>query len=362
MLQQLTAQLQAGCDLNDEQITAAVAQLLDENTPVEIKANFLEALARKGETPAEIAGFARELLKYAVLPELDPATRSGVILDVVGTGGDKACTFNISTAAALICAAAGVRVAKHGNRAATSLCGSADVLEKLGVRIDLSPELAAQWLRDRGFAFFFAPIYHPAFKHVAPARRQCAQRGQRTIFNFLGPLLNPARPTAMLVGVPRPELCEPIARVLQALGVKRAMVVCGCVGQVSDGVSTEQLAGPEAQHNFMDELSTLGPSTVAEFYNHGEFSISTFGLNALAIQHACLSDLRGGDAELNANIIRAILSGTERGPKRDVVLLNAGAALVVAGKVSSVSEGWAMALELIEKGEAARKLDQIRST
>src|SRR5262249_42927094 len=161
-------------------------------------------------------------------------------------------------------AAAGVRVAKHGNRAITSQSGSADVLEALGVRIDLGPEEAARALRERGFAFFFAPNYHPAFKHIGPARKLCAERGQRTIFNFLGPLLNPARPTAQLVGVPRPELCEPIARVLQTLGVRRAMVVCGAGSD----------AGPAGGKTFLDELSTLGESTVAEFYQDRAFAVS----------------------------------------------------------------------------------------
>ena len=151
------------------------------------------------------------------------------ILDVVGTGGDRLSTFNISTTVAILCAAAGVAVAKHGNRAVTSSVGSADVIEALGIRVDLSPADAARALREHGFAFFFAPNFHPAFKNIAPARKLCAERGQRTIFNILGPLLNPARPSAMLVGVPRPELCEPMARALQSLGARRGMVVCGSV-------------------------------------------------------------------------------------------------------------------------------------
>src|SRR5204862_3184531 len=170
------------------------------------KADFLTRLALKGETISEIAAFARALRAKAVQASLDAETRSREILDVVGTGGDRLGTFNISTTAAIICAAAGVIVAKHGNRAATSQCGSADVLETLGVPIALPPEEAAQSLHDHGFAFFFAPNYHPAFRNVAAARKLCAQRGQRTIFNYLGPLLNPASPTSMLVGVPRPEL------------------------------------------------------------------------------------------------------------------------------------------------------------
>src|ERR1051325_8835024 len=165
---------------------------------------------------------------------------------VCGTCGDRLNTFNISTTVAIICAAAGIAVAKHGNRAITSQAGSADVLEVLGIKIDLPPAEAARSLRERNFAFFFAPNYHPAFKHIAPARKLCADRGQRTIFNFLGPLLTPAQPSAQLVGVPRPELCEPLARVLQSLGVRRGMVVSGQVPGGADGV------------RYMDELSTLG--------------------------------------------------------------------------------------------------------
>ena len=222
------------------------------------KADFLAALAQKGETPDEITAFARELREKSIPPPLDAATRSREILDVVGTGGDRLSTFNISTTVAILCAAAGVTVAKHGNRAVTSSVGSADVVEELGIKVDLSPAEAARALREHGFAFFFAPHFHPAFKHIAPARKLCAERGQRTIFNILGPLLNPARPSAMLVGVPRPELCEPMARALQSLGVRRGMVVCG-----------------SAARKRLDELSTLGTSDVAEFYQERGFSVSS---------------------------------------------------------------------------------------
>jgi anthranilate phosphoribosyltransferase len=360
MLQDLTAQLQQGKDLEADQIAAAVSALVSETIAPETKADFLEALARKGETPDEIAGFVRELLDHAVTPELDPDTRSGAILDVVGTGGDRLGTFNISTAAALICAAAGVRVAKHGNRAATSQCGSADVLEKLGVRIDLGPDEAAQWLRERSFAFFFAPKYHPAFKHVAPARKLCAQRGQRTIFNFLGPLLNPARPTAQLVGVPRPELCEPIARVLQSLGLRRVMVVCGRIERLDAGSGAIGQSTLQTTEVYMDELSTLGTNTIAEFYHAHGLATSAFSPAGLPTQPAALADLCGGDPETNAHVIRSILNGIEHGPKRDIVLLNAAAALFVAGKAASISQGWDLAVELIESGRAAQKLEELR--
>src|SRR6185437_5226136 len=220
----------AGRHLTDEQAHLAVNQIIDENVPAALKADFLCHLALKGETVQEIAAFARALREKAVQPPLDAAWReSHEILDVCGTGGDRLNTFNISTTVAIICAAAGVPVAKHGNRAITSQAGSADVLEALGIQINLAPAEAARSLQERKFAFFFAPSYHPAFKYIGPARKLCADRGQRTIFNFLGPLLNPARPGAQLVGVPRPELCEPLAQVLQSLGAHRGMVVSGKV-------------------------------------------------------------------------------------------------------------------------------------
>src|SRR5258706_4068509 len=184
------------------------------------------------------------------------------MLKVCGTGGDRLNTFNISTTVALVCAAAGVAVAKHGNRAITSQAGSADELEALGIRIDLVPAEAARSLQERNFAFFFAPNYHPAFKHLCPARKLCAERGQRTIFNFLGPLLNPVRPSAQLVGVPRPDLCQPLARVLQSIGVRHGMVVCGEVQEAESKVQGPEGRGPEGR--FLDELSTLGDTTVAE--------------------------------------------------------------------------------------------------
>src|SRR5262245_38432769 len=181
----------------------AVADLIDEKASAETKADFLAALAQKGEAAEEIAAFAQELRDRSIAPPIDAETRAREILDVCGTGGDRLNTFNVSTTVGIIAASAGIAVAKHGNRAITSQAGSADVLEALGIRVDLTPEAAARSLRDHQFAFFFAQSYHPAFKHIASARRICAERGQRTIFNFLGPLLNPARPSAQLVGVPR---------------------------------------------------------------------------------------------------------------------------------------------------------------
>lgn len=415
MLEQLTEQLARGGPLAGPQVALAVGELVNEAVTAELKAAFLTALAKKGETTEEIAAFARELRDRSVPPPLDAETRSREILDVCGTGGDRLNTFNISTTVALVAAAAGVTIAKHGNRAITSQAGSADVLEALGVPVELSPEEAARSLREHGFAFFFAPKYHPAFRHIAPARKLCAERGQRTIFNFLGPLLNPARPTAQLVGVPRPELCEPVARVLQSLGVRRGLVACGDIAtsyvfswsdlplmDVGQGIQFQNAEGQRhpmmlrdamrhaelngkvlvelpgearvfrhgdpaklvaagtiepPQH--LDELSTLGPNTIAEFYQDRGFSTSVMSPENFPLQYATLADLAGGDKQVNAEIVRRILRGEERGPKRDAVLLNAAAALFVAGRVKSLVEGWEHAAELLDSGKAMAKLGSL---
>jgi anthranilate phosphoribosyltransferase len=347
VLETFIAQLDRSQELTDEQVRLAIEQLTDEAIPVTSKAAFLAALARKGESTREITAFARELRARAVQPVLDGDLGVGEILDVVGTGGDRLGTFNISTTAALLAAAAGARVAKHGNRASTSRIGSADVLEALGIPHDLGPDQAVASLRRHRFAFFFAPKYHPAFRHIIAARKLCAECGQSTIFNFLGPLLNPARPTAMLVGVPRPSLCEPLARVLQSLGVRRAMVVCGLV---HDETGTER---------YLDEISTLGPTSVAEFYQEHALACSTLHPEHFHLRTAALNDLCGGDGETNARIVREILTGRDQGPKRDAVLLNTAAALFVAGQANSLQQGWEQAALAIDSGRAQKKLEEL---
>ena len=342
MLATLTGSVKNGTALTDAQVVLAVAELIQEEVAADVKAEFLTALALKGETEAEIAAFARALRDMSLTPPLDAETRAGEILDVVGTGGDRLNTFNISTTVALLAASAGIRVAKHGNRAVTSKSGSADVLEALGIRTDLSPVEAAASLKNHHFAFFFAPAFHPAFRHIAPARKLCAQRGQRTLFNILGPLLNPARPTAQLTGVPHPRWCGPLAAVHKALGVRRGMVVCGRVGDA-----------------WLDELSTLGENTIAEYRLETDVIVSTTVCDPYRVRPATLADLVGGDARTNAAIVRDILTGRERGPKRDAVLFNAGAALFVAGRVSSIDAGWDLAAELIESGQAEAKLREL---
>lgn len=342
MLESLTRQLSDSTSLTSDQVDNAVAHLIDKTVPAEVKADFLTALARKGETVDEIAAFARALREKCTPLPLHPETRALEILDVCGTGGDRLNTFNISTTVALVAAAAGIFVAKHGNRAITSQAGSADVLEALGIAIDLSPEKAGVFLREHRFIFLFAPNYHPTFKHIAAARKLCAEKGQRTIFNFLGPLLNPARPTAQLVGVPRRELCEPVARVLQLLGVRRGMVVSGAVGLAQ-----------------LDELSTLGENAIAEFYQERGFHTSVLSPHQFPLQKAALEDLCGGDAKANAEIVRRLLRGEEKGPKRDAVLLNSAAALFVANRAKSLADGWDLAAEVIDSGKADQKLVEL---
>lgn len=344
MFEELTEHLAAGHDLDEGQVCSALTGLMHETDTPEAKAAFLTALAKKGESVDEIAVFARELRERATAVPVSDRLRQGEILDVCGTGGDKLNTFNISTTVAILCAAAGVTVAKHGNRAITSKSGSADVLKALGIPTELSPEEAAANLETKGFAFLFALGYHPAFKHIMPARKLCAEQGQRTIFNFLGPLLNPARPSAQIVGVPNPSLCEPLARVLQALGVRRGMVVCG------------EIAGTEQR---MDEFSTLGETTIAEFYQEKGFSVTRLSPADFPIQPVTLADLAGGDAEENAETTRKILQGADTGPRAEAVLLNAGAALFVAGRAGSIGEGFDAAREVITDGRAAAKLAEL---
>jgi anthranilate phosphoribosyltransferase len=256
------------------------------------------------------------------------------VFDTCGTGGDRSGTFNISTAAAIVMAACGVRVAKHGNRSVSSRCGSADVLEALGVNVAASPSSVERCLNDVGIAFFFAPTFHPAMRHAVQARREL---GIPTAFNLLGPLTNPAGARRQLVGVPRPELTELIARALAHLGSERAWVVHGADG--------------------LDELSTTGYTKVSEcrdghvrsFYVHP----ADFGL-----AKAPLDALRGGDAAVNAGIVQDVLRG-EKGPARDVVVLNAGAALFIAGRAASVGEGMQQAIEAIDSGRAAERLERL---
>ena len=343
MLATLTAHLNRRHDLSAAQVREAVHELTSSAVESVAKADFLIALSTKGESIAEIAAFVRELRRMSIVPPISPALRRGEILDVCGTGGDKLNTFNISTTVALVAASAGVPVAKHGNRAITSKSGSADVLEALGVATHLSPEAAAFSLERHCFAFFLASNFHPSFRHIAEARRICAERGQRTIFNFVGPLLNPAHPTAQLVGVATPELCTAVAEVLRSSGVRRGMVVSGRAGE-----------------GWLDELSPLGESKVVEFYQDRAVSESMISPEDLMLERCNLEDLAGGDSAVNAKLIEAILAGQDKGPRRTAVLLNAGAALFVAGRTKSIQEGIEMAGGLLDSGATLRKLEALR--
>jgi anthranilate phosphoribosyltransferase len=297
-----------------------------EATPAQVGA-LLMALRLKGEKPAEIVGFAQVMRAHAV-----PLPHAGAALfDTCGTGGDGAGTFNVSSAVALVLAAAGVPVAKHGNRSVSSRCGSADVFEALGVNVMAAPSVVARSIEQVGIGFLFAPTFHPSMRHAAAARKEL---GVRTAFNLLGPLTNPAGATRQLVGVPRPELTELVARALALLGSERAWVVHG-----ADGI---------------DEISTAGYTKVTEcrrglvhtFFVHP----SDFG-----IPKAPLSGVAGGDAAHNADLLRRVLGG-ERGPTRDITLLNAAAALLVAERVASVRDGLALAAGVIDSGAAAEVL------
>ncbi len=343
-MRELTDQLEKGVDLGSDDVTLAADDLLDENISVDEKASFLKALASKGETPSEIAAFVECFLSRAVNPQIEPGDLEGPTIDVCGTGGDKLDLFNVSTATIFILAAIGINVVKHGNRGITSKSGGADVLEALGVPIDLPPERFAECMRSHGAGFLFAPQYHPAFKAVVPVRQMLAKEGIRTVFNLIGPLLNPARPDYQLVGVFDPALTEPFAEIMRQLGRKAAWVVHG---KTDDGRG-------------MDELSTLG-STHVSALKDGNVSNSTIAPSELGLQPATLADLKGGDAEQNADILRAILDGSDNGPKRDIVCLNAAAAIAVCGKAADLENGFATAIAAVDSGAAAAKLSALSS-
>ena len=304
------------------------AVMAGELSPAQI-AGMLIGLKVRGEREEEIAGFARAMREAARPVELGGLEA----LDIVGTGGDGKGTINLSTASAFVAAAAGIPVAKHGNRAASSKSGSADVLEALGVRIELEPEAVAHLVREVGIGFLFARSFHPAMRHVAPVR---SELGVRTVFNLLGPLTNPARPAYFLLGVFDPALLEPMARALSALGVKRALVVHG------EGA---------------DEL-VLGENEVLELSGGG---IRRYRLHVreLGLEPAPIEALKGGTPEENAGVLRRILAGEETGPKADAVALNAGAAIYAAGRAESLRAGVERARALLSEGAPARVLERL---
>ena len=318
-----------GESLSEPEAARAMELIMrDEATPIQI-AGFMVALRAKGESVEELAGLARTARALATPIRIDDA---GGLLDTCGTGGDGSGSFNISTLAAIVAAACGARVAKHGNRAASSTCGSADVLEALGVRIDLAPEGVAACIREAGIGFLFAPIFHPSFRYAGQPRREL---GIRTVFNVLGPLCNPAGARRQALGVPEPGLAAKMAEVLLRLDVERALVFH------AEG---------------LDELSTVGPSLVLELLD-GERRTYQLDATELGLPRATRDDLRGGGPAENAAIARELLEGA-RGPRRDIVLLNASAALRAAGIARDWREGLALSAEALDQGRAAAVLDR----
>ncbi len=335
----LTSALRAGKNLEPAEVREAVAALISEEVPDEGKMEFLKALRAKGETAAEIAAFAQALLAHAVRPELDPARLPGPTLDVCGTGGDQQGFFNVSTAVMFVAAAAGACVVKHGNRSITSKTGAADVLEELGVKIELTPARLRQCLEQHGVAFLFAPAWHPAVKTIAPVRKALAAQGIATIFNVLGPLLNPARPEHQLVGVFSSGLLPNYAEALRQLGRHRAWAVHG---------------------SGTDELTLTGPSEVSAL-DGGSITAFTLTPEEFGFRRCVADALRGGDRTESARILVNILDGTERGPKCDMVLLNSAAALVAAKIAPDLAAGLTLSHKAIKNRSALGKLRALQS-
>ncbi len=343
-MRDLTEKLQAGSDLRRAEIARAVTFLLAEETSAAEKADFLKALDEKGESPEEIAGFVEELIDHAIDPGLDPAALPGPMLDVCGTGGAGLEIFNVSTTIMFILAAGGATVVKHGNRSVTSCCGSADVLEALGIRLEWPPEELRECVLRLGLGFLYARSYHPAFRALAEMRAQLARENRRTIFNLLGPLLNPARPSRQLIGVYTPRMTAVFAEVLRQLGRERAWIVHGAVGNGRG----------------MDDISTSGVTTLAELAG-GRVSAAVIDVRWLGVAEADLADLRGGDAPENARLLTGILSGEVQGAKRDLALVNAAGGFVAAGLARELAEGIELAKEQIENGRALEKLRSLQS-
>ena len=327
-------------ELTPPEVEVAAAILLDPAVADGKKERLLEALALKGETPDEIAGFVEAFLEQAVDPHLGLLEFDGPTLDVCGTGGDQLDLFNVSTTAMFIAAAAGAVVVKHGNRGITSKSGGADVLEALGIRIDLPADDFRNCIERAGLGFMFAPMYHPAFKSVVAARKSLAARGVKTIFNLIGPLLNPARPQCQLVGVLSRDLCPVFAEILEGLGRESAWVVHGTTG---DGRS-------------VDEVSLMGSTWICKSGLFQDLEDQQVQPRDFGFKPAEVQELQGGDAKANAVILEAILAGRETGPKRDMVLMNSGAALACAGLADDMADGIGISREMISCGAALERL------
>ena len=321
-----------GQDLTREQAAQTMDDIMSGNASAAQIGGVLTALRMKGETVEEIVGFVTTMREKST--RIDPIAKP--LIDTCGTGGDLSGTFNISTAAAFVVSAAGIAVAKHGNRSVSSRCGSADVLEALGVRIDMAPEDVKRAIDDIGIGFMFAPIFHGAMKHAAAARRELSAR---TVFNLLGPMTNPASAQYQLLGVYDEKLTNVVAKVLAEMGTSTAMIVHG-----SDG---------------LDEITITGETMVSEV-SGGCIKNYTITPEQFGLSRADIKEIAGGDSEANADIIRNILGG-ERGHKRNIVVLNAGAAIYVGGKAESMAEGIKLAQELLDNGSAAAKLNRMIS-
>ena len=338
-MESLISLLQAGSELLPPQVEQAVAALIATEVPENEKTAFLKALRDKGETAAEIAAFAQSLLRRAVVVELDSSRLPGPTIDVCGTGGDRQGFFNVSTATMFVAAACGACVVKHGNRSVTSKTGAADVLEELGIRIDLDPATLRATLEEHGLAFIFAPAYHPAIKAILPVRKALAAQGIPTVFNMLGPLLNPTRPDFQLVGIFSAQLLPKYAQALGSLGRKRAWAVHG------QGTDELTLTGSS-------EVHVVEGGTAHSFTLHPE---------ELGLPTCTSDDLLGGERTENSRILINIVDGTERGPKRDVVLLNTAAACVITGIAANLREGLERAKEAIDSGAALTKLKALQA-
>jgi len=318
-------------DLKKEQAKKVMLEIMEGKATSAQIAAFLTALRMKGETSEEIAGLAEQMMSKVI----SFPWNGDILVDTCGTGGDGLYTFNISTTCAFVVAAAGIKVAKHGNRALSSRCGSADVLEELGVKIDLSPHLAKKALEEVGISFLFAPLFHKAMKHALTPRREI---GIRTVFNLLGPLTNPLRANVRLMGVCSFSLTSILAQAMGYLGVKRGFVVWGEEG--------------------LDEVSLSGRTKVSELKD-GEVENYWISPEDVGIKRCSLDEIRGGDRKKNARIAYAILSGKEKGAKKDIVLLNAAFCMVGAGLASNLKEGVKFASEVIDSGEALKKLKEL---
>jgi anthranilate phosphoribosyltransferase len=338
-MNELIEKLRNGLDLTPSDIAYAVTLLFSDKIEDAGKAEFLTALHQKGESADEVFGFAELLLQRAIDPMIDEAELSGPMVDICGTGGDGINMFNVSTTIMFILAAGGASVVKHGNRSVTSLCGSADVLEQLGVPLHLPPADLRECVKRNGLGFVFAREYHPSFRALAEMRQRLAKQKTRTIFNLLGPLLNPARPKRQLIGVFSQRLTEVFGDVLRRLGRSRAWVVHGSSGS----------------NGGMDDISICGPTAVVEL-DQGKITSAVLDTRWIGIESCGVEALAGGTVQENAAVLESILSGELKGPKREMAVANAAGGFVVAGLAREMNHGIAMAREHIDNGKALAKL------